>query len=482
MKTALLISGYLRTLKYNISNIQEKIINQLGNVDVYIHITKNENKSDKYYNNRNSKTDIEFIERHLNPVVLLQESNYLFSSNNLENNIYNSWFKYYKLNNLKKENEKALGKYDLVIKYRPDLNITGNIVFPKILDDLIYIPKESLIDENKLRTKEDPSLCDIFAFGSSESMNKYFEIYNNLQSLIPSYGTVSETLLSYYLNNNYIPYIKQDIKYSVLLSQCNTFAICGDSGSGKTTLSEILKEYFADSFMLECDRYHKWERGNKNWENITHLNPNANFISKMNKDIFDLKIGKSIYQVDYDHTTGKFTDKKEIENANNIIVCGLHCFYSDNNLYNLKIYMDTQDELKKYWKLKRDTIQRGHSKDKVIDQIRKRENDYVKYILPQKEFADIVVNFFPKSEINFDSFDSKVDIGLRIIIKKDIKINQCIDILHNNNIEYTIDSLEDRNVLEFNEFKPLKNKQHILFQKNNFYDYILIFILNATRK
>jgi len=30
----------------------------------------------------------------------------------------------------------------------------------------------------------------------------------------------------------------------------------------------------------------------------------------MEKDVFDLKIGKDIYQVDYDHSSGKFTDKK----------------------------------------------------------------------------------------------------------------------------------------------------------------------------
>ena len=72
-----------------------------------------------------------------------------------------------------------------------------------------------------------------------------------------------------------------DINYYVVLSLCNTIAITGDSGTGKTTISNILKELFSDSFVLECDRYHKWERNDENWKKYTHLNPDANYITKM---------------------------------------------------------------------------------------------------------------------------------------------------------------------------------------------------------
>ena len=59
----------------------------------------------------------------------------------------------------------------------------------------------------------------------------------------------------------------------------------------------------------------------------------------MNKDVFDLKLGNNIYQVDYDHKTGMFTDKQNIQSSNNIIVCGLHSHYLNNNIINLKIYI-----------------------------------------------------------------------------------------------------------------------------------------------
>ena len=72
----------------------------------------------------------------------------------------------------------------------------------------------------------------------------------------------------------------------------------------------------------------------------------------MQKDVFDLKIGKNIYQVDYNHKTGKFTSEELIESKNTILVCGLHSLYNQNS--NLNIFMDTMKDLNIIWKIKRD--------------------------------------------------------------------------------------------------------------------------------
>ena len=63
-------------------------------------------------------------------------------------------------------------------------------------------------------------------------------------------------------------------------------------------LPPSLKNIFIDSFILECDRYHKWERGNENWKIYTHLHPEANNIDEALKDISLLKtnsIGVFLY-------------------------------------------------------------------------------------------------------------------------------------------------------------------------------------------
>ena len=466
MKVAVLISGYLRTFKINLSNFQEKIIDKFENVDIYIHITDNEENDDKYLNINN---DIRFITDNLKPVFLTHETNLKISNNKKENDLLNTWVKYYKLNEIKKINETIFGKYDMVIKYRPDLNIISDIDFN---NDKIYIPKDSKIDKSKLDNIDDPYICDTFAYGSSEQMDKYFDFYLSIKDLIITNGYTPETLLHYYLKNNNIRHQICDIEYNIILSLCNVFAIAGDSGSGKTTLGDLLKKYFSNSFMFECDRYHKWERGNENWNKITHLNPNANYIAKMSEDIFDLKVGKTIYQVNYDHDTGRFTEKEKIEKSDNLIVCGLHSLYSNNNeVYNLKIFMDTDIKLKTKWKIDRDTSKRGYSISKIMKQIEDRKEDYLKFIFPQRDKSDIIINF---------TLNDNDEINLTIFFNKKLNISKLI----NNLIKYNID-IDFKEDLNFNKIKFCEYKYCELFERtklNNFYDYIIYLILNIQNK
>ena len=473
MKVAVLISGYLRTFKINLNNFQEKIIDKFENVDIYIHITDNEENDDKYLNINN---DIRFITDNLKPVFLTHETNLKISNNKKENDLLNTWVKYYKLNEIKKINETIFGKYDMVIKYRPDLNIISDIDFN---NDKIYIPKDSKIDKSKLDNIDDSYICDTFAYGSSELMDKYFDFYLSIKDLIPTNGYTSETLLYHYIMNNNIKHQLCDIDYNIILSLCNVFAIAGDSGSGKTTLGNILKKYFSNSFMLECDRYHKWERGHDNWQDFTHLNPDANYITKMNDDIFNLKIGKSIYQVDYDHSSGKFTEQEKIDSSDNIIVCGLHSLYNDDkNIFNIKIFVDTDNVLKYTWKIKRDTAKRGYSKEKIIKQIEDRKIDYLKYIEPQRDISDVVINFFTDIEEISNDIDP-IDIKLKVLVNRGISITEVIKYLDEQNIKFKKYNNDNFNILVFDSYQEHNLKLNML--NNNYYDYIIFILLNIKK-
>jgi uridine kinase len=476
MKAALLISGYIRTFKDNLPNLKKQILDKFDNLDIYIHVTKNSNKDDKYLNIDN---DINEINQILNPICLLYENNINLSDDKLINNSLNLWFKYHKLNNIRKSNELIKGEYDIIIKYRPDLNIISDNIFNQdITDNIVYIPFDSKIDKNKLVNKKDKYICDIFAYGNSKVMNQYFDIYEKMSYLIEKYKThVSETLLYNYLAEFNIKYALLPIEYNVILSQCNVFAIAGDSGSGKTTLGNILKNYFSNSFMLECDRYHKWERKDDNWNKYTHLNPDANYLTKMNEDIFDLKIGKTIYQVDYDHSSGKFTEPEKIDSSDNIIVCGLHSLYNDeDSIYNLKIFIDTDLTLKYTWKIKRDIAKRGYSKEKILEQIENRKDDYIKFILPQKENSDVIINFFTDKPFNIDKLEDNLDIKLRISINKKFDIKHILNDFLDIGIKFKLNNNDNFNEIVFNVYQ---NKiLDLKLNNNNYYDYILYFILN----
>ena len=314
------MAGYLRGFTENIDSIKNNII-QKNDYDIYIHITDGSN-DDKYFN---KTVKIDNIKSILNPKILISSKNINFSSNVNINNLLNQSYKFFWLNEERKRISTIEDiKYDLIIKLRPDLNINEKLRYD-INFECIYIPLDSKIDKKKLTHINEKYICDILAYGSPNKMDNYFNYYIQIRDLINKYGIINETLLYYYLNNNKIDYVLLNINYIVILSLCNTIAITGDSGSGKTTLSNILKDLFNNSFLLECDRYHKWEREDSNWGKYTHLNPEANYIAKKTNDVFDLKIGSNIFQVDYDHNTGKFTDSKVIESSDNIIICGLHC-------------------------------------------------------------------------------------------------------------------------------------------------------------
>ena len=399
MKHALLISGYLRTFKENIHNLRKHVLN-INDIDIYIHVTKS--KDSKYNNHDISLDELYTL---LNPKVLIVSNNFDLDPDEKVNNTVNQNYKFFLLNQKRKEIEKAEKiTYKNIMKLRPDVFLQEDINLNVDLDK-ICIPDDAKMDAHKLSNPNDKFICDIIAYGNRRQMNDYFGFYNELRELLPKYGTVNETLLYHYLQKNNIEYNLIHIYYTVLLSLCNTIAITGDSGSGKTIVSNIIKKIFDNSFVLECDRYHKWERGDKNWDIFTHLNPEANYISKMENDVFNLKMGNNIYQIDYDHTTGRFTNGEIIETNDNIIVCGLHSLYIPENIINLKIYMDTDDNLRIPWKIKRDIKKRGYTVDKIITQIYARKPDFDEYIYPQREKADIIVNFYTDKIFDPENFN-----------------------------------------------------------------------------
>jgi phosphoribulokinase len=114
-------------------------------------------------------------------------------------------------------------------------------------------------------------------------------------------------------------------------------AICGDSGSGKTTFSKHLKDTNKNSVILDCDRYHKWERSSHWWKSYTPLNPYSNNLDDMIEDVILLKSRFSISRPDYDHKTGKFTEPEIIEPADVIILCGIHSFHLPNYIDSLSL-------------------------------------------------------------------------------------------------------------------------------------------------
>lgn len=191
-------------------------------------------------------------------------------------------------------------------------------------------------------------------------------------------------------------------------------SIAGASGVGKTTISRMLAVVtgLENSLILSDDDLHKWSREHKNWKKYTHFDPAANNLTEGKDHIQSLKSGMSISRSTYNHETGNFNKSKIIKPAKVIINEGLHTLYlkESKEIADIKIYVEADSFLKDQWKIKRDISKRGYNLPEVIETINRRKVDEDKYILPQKKYADIIVEFLEQ--------DGKVCVTYKVINKK----------------------------------------------------------------
>lgn len=243
---------------------------------------------------------------------------------------------------------------------------------------------------------------------------------------------ISFTILEVTLLAIMYAFYKYGIKSnSIYKKQTNlSIGIGGDSGVGKTTLLNSLQNILGNKLLqIEGDGEHKWERGNANWSKYTHLDPKANHIHKQAEAIYELKHNQVIYRSEYDHHTGKFIEAQKVEPKEFIVIAGLHPFYLPKLRKNidLKIFIDTNESLRRHWKIIRDTKKRGYSKEKILEQIEARMEDANKYIYPQKEFADMVVSFFPINNFTLGNEEEIINLGLKITLDANIHIEEILE-------------------------------------------------------
>lgn len=242
-----------------------------------------------------------------------------------------------------------------------------------------------------------------------------------------------------------------------------TIGIAGDSGAGKSRLLAMLGELLSEEHILniEGDGDHKWERGDANWNEMTHLNPRANYLYRQAEDLRILRGNNTVKRADYDHNTGTFTSKKKVMPKPYIVMCGLHSLYLPQmrQVLDMKIYLDTDETLRCYWKLGRDQGDRGHNKEAIMAQIEKRRKDAEKYIHPQKQYADLVIRYYDTHLAqNPDKLDGTYEAVLSVEFLLDVSINAepMLALMQEHGVRSSLfydDLLHQRIVLEGNDLK-----------------------------
>ncbi|HVP50307.1 MAG TPA: phosphoribulokinase [Candidatus Bathyarchaeia archaeon] len=192
--------------------------------------------------------------------------------------------------------------------------------------------------------------------------------------------------------------------------------IVGDSAAGKSTLTNGLTRLLGpDRVTHICtDDYHKYDRAERARLNITALHPDCNFLDILELHLERAHYGQPILKPVYDHSTGSLVRPEYVRPLEFVIVEGLLGFHSAamRQFYDVKVYLDPPEDLRCNWKIKRDTTKRGYTVEQVLAELEKREADSGKFIRPQREYADIVVRFYPAAEPQAEQVDSHLNVQL----------------------------------------------------------------------
>jgi uridine kinase len=205
--------------------------------------------------------------------------------------------------------------------------------------------------------------------------------------------------------------------------------IGGDSGAGKSTLLHALERLLSPSVtLLEGDGDHRWERGNQNYKNMTHLNPRANYLERQAENLIRLKKGEVIFRPDYNHDNGTFTHPIPIKSADFIILSGLHTFYLPKmrKVTDIKIFINTDKQLRLHWKILRDTTKRGYSRSQIEAQLNARKGDSEKYIHPQRYFADLIIDYYTRDKFKVGSANISPKVLLKLTLSSEFHVEDLV--------------------------------------------------------
>jgi len=173
--------------------------------------------------------------------------------------------------------------------------------------------------------------------------------------------------------------------------------VAGDSAAGKDYFASSIMDALGreSSLLISGDDYHRWPRGDQMWSVYTHLDVRGNNLTEQHRHAIALSRGRSVIKGTYDHESGRFTEERVLDPSRYVVFCGLHALSNEElrDIYDLKIFMDPGEDLRRSWKIRRDSAARGYSTEAVVAALDKREPDRLKYILPQREKADLTVRW-----------------------------------------------------------------------------------------
>ncbi len=189
--------------------------------------------------------------------------------------------------------------------------------------------------------------------------------------------------------------------------------IAGGSGSGKTTVAQtILQRVGVEQIaFLQHDSYYKDLSGLPPTQHseVNFDHPDSLETELLIQHIADLRAGKPIEVPIYDFATDSRTNRTfTVQPKRVILIEGILIFVEPKlrQMFDIKIFVDTDADLRFIRRLERDIHERGRTADSVIAQYQRTVRPmHLEFVEPSKRYADVII---PEGGYNAAALDMVV--------------------------------------------------------------------------
>ena len=192
--------------------------------------------------------------------------------------------------------------------------------------------------------------------------------------------------------------------------------IAGGTGSGKTSFAKAISSDFGTSevTLIEQDSYYK-DLSNLTIEERSLVNfdhPDAIDFTLMRNHLNALMSGNAIDVPIYDFTTHtRNNESREVKKHHIIILEGILALFDQiiREMMDIKIYVETADDIRIIRRVKRDINKRNRIFDSVIEQYYKTVRPmHIQFVEPTKKYADIIVPEGGQNKVAIDILRTKI--------------------------------------------------------------------------